>query len=238
MQPETPDPPSSPTQDTVAPTETTDFVEAVGYIRVSTDEQADSGAGLEAQRRAITMAAQAREWNLVRIFEDGGASGKDLKRPGLQAALEAIETGEAQILVVSRLDRLSRSLIDFAGLMERARKKGWGLAALDLGVDTSTPQGEMVASVMATFAQFERRLIGLRTKEALAVKRSQGVRLGRPPVVPAEVVERIRELRGRGLSYCEVARQLDEAGVPTPRGGRVWHDNTVRRLYLSDVPHA
>ncbi len=216
MRPETP---SGAGPGAIGPTKTRDYVEAVGYIRVSTDEQADSGAGMEAQRRAITHACEARDWSLAEVFEDGGASGKNLKRPGLLAALEALDRGEVQVLVVAKLDRLSRSLIDFAGLMERARKKGWHLAALDLGVDTSTPQGEMVANVMATFAQFERRLIGLRTKEALAVKRSQGVRLGRPPVVSAEVVGQITTLRRSGLSYSEVARQLDDAGVPTPRGG-------------------
>lgn len=238
MRPDAPNPPSGPTPDAVGVHETSDSTTtAVGYVRVSTNEQADSGAGMEAQRRAITLAAEAREWHLVQIFEDGGASGKNLKRPGLLAALDALDRGEAQVLVVAKIDRLSRSLIDFAGLMERARKRGWDLAALDLGVDTSTPQGEMVASVMATFAQFERRLIGLRTKEALAVKRSQGVRLGRPPVVAATVVARIAELRESPMSYRQVAERLDHDGVPTPHGGRRWYASTVRQLYVGHATH-
>lgn len=89
------------------------------------------------------------------------------------AALEAVEGGQADALCVAKLDRLSRSLLDFAGLMERSRKRGWSLVALDLGVDTSTPSGEMMASVLATFAQFERRLIGERTRAALAEKRAR-----------------------------------------------------------------
>lgn len=91
-----------------------------------------------------------------------------------------LQRGDACTLVVSKLDRLSRSLVQFAELMERSRRKGWSLVALDLGVDTSTPAGEMMASVLASFAQYERRLIGQRTRDALAVKREQGVRLGRP----------------------------------------------------------
>jgi len=83
----------------------------------------------------------------------------------------------------------------FASLMEQARKRGWSLAALDLGVDTSTPSGEMIASVLATFAQFEPRLIGQRTRDARAVKRAQGVRLGRPREMDEETVERIEERR-------------------------------------------
>jgi DNA invertase Pin-like site-specific DNA recombinase len=83
-------------------------------------------------------------------------------------------------LVVAKLDRLSRSMIDFTGVMAKAQKQGWALVALDCAVDTTTPAGEAMAHVLATFAQFERRLIGQRTREALAVKRKQGVRLGRP----------------------------------------------------------
>ena len=110
-------------------------------------------------------------------------SGKTLARPGLALALELVETRQADGIMVAKLDRLSRSLLDFASLTERSRRHNWTLIALDLGVDTSTPQGEMMANVLATFAQFERRLIGQRTKDALAVKRAQGQVLGRPRVI-------------------------------------------------------
>ena len=113
------------------------------------------------------------------------------------------------------MDRLSRSLLDFASLMERGRKRGWSLVALDLGVDTSTPSGEMMASVLATFAQFERRLIGQWTRDALAVKRAQGVQLGRPREISEAVVERIRNLYETGLSVAGIARTLNEENVPT-----------------------
>ena len=96
--------------------------------------------------------------------------------------------------------------------------------ALDLGVDTSTPAGEMMASVLATFAQFERRLIGQRTKDALAVKRAQGVRLGRPREMSSEAVARIRELHRSGHRVAEIARILDREGIATPRGGR-WYSH-------------
>ena len=201
----------------------------IGYVRVSTAEQADSGAGLAAQRTAIESEAERRGWQLVGLYEDAGASGKSMSgRPGLAAALHAVETGEAEALVVAKLDRLSRSLLDFAGLMERARGKGWSLVALDLGVDTSTPSGEMMASVLATFAQFERRLIGQRTKDALAVKKANGVRLGRPREIPPSVIARIHELRSVGLSVAGIARRLNEEGIASPRGGR-WHSPGVKR---------
>ena len=203
----------------------------VGYIRVSTSEQADSGAGLEAQRAAITSEAERRGWELLHVFEDAGASGKSMNgRAGLQEALEAVDEGQAQALVVAKLDRLSRSLLDFAALMEQARKRGWNLIALDLGVDTSTPSGEMMASVLATFAQFERRLIGQRTKDALAVKKANGVKLGRPREISPSTVERMQELYERGLSAAAIARRLNEEGIETPRGGRWHHAGVVRAL--------
>ena len=178
----------------------------VGYVRVSTDEQASSGLGLEAQRAAIVAECERRGWELADIYEDAGASGKSLiGRPALQEALSAVRSHDASALVVAKLDRLSRSLLDFAALMEDARKEGWALVILDLGVDTTTPSGEMIANVMATFAQFERRLIGQRTKDALAVKKRQGVRLGRPPSLSAAWCKRIRAERKAGRSLRAIA---------------------------------
>jgi DNA invertase Pin-like site-specific DNA recombinase len=202
----------------------------LGYVRVSTDEQGDSGAGLEAQRRAIVAECKRRGWHLVDVLEDSGYSAKDLKRPGIQAALETLKKHEASALVVAKLDRLSRSMLDFAALMNAAQKQGWALVALDLGVDSSTPSGEMMANVLATFAQFERRLIAQRTRDALAVKRSQGVRLGRPPALSETVRRRIRRMRGRGMTFRAIADTLNAEGVATAHGGARWHASTVRSV--------
>jgi DNA invertase Pin-like site-specific DNA recombinase len=147
----------------------------LGYARVSTLEQADSRAGLEAQRRAVEAECERRGWELVEVVEDAGYSAKDLRRPGIRSALEALERHQADGLVVAKLDRLSRSMIDFTALMGLARRQSWALVALDCAVDTTTPAGEAMANVLATFAQFERRLIGQRTREALEQKRAQGV---------------------------------------------------------------
>jgi DNA invertase Pin-like site-specific DNA recombinase len=205
----------------------------VGYIRVSTEEQATSGAGLDAQRAAIVAEVELRGWQLAGVLEDAGISGKSMTgRPGLAAAIGTVERGDAQAIVVAKLDRLSRSLLDFAGLMDRARRKGWSLVALDLQLDMTTPAGEMMAAVMATFAQFERRLIGQRTRDALAQKRLDGVVLGRPRTMDAEVRERIRHDRAAGRSYAAIADALTAEGVPTAQGGRRWHASTVRKAVL------
>jgi DNA invertase Pin-like site-specific DNA recombinase len=203
---------------------------ALAYVRVSTQEQSANGAGLEAQREATTAECQRRGWKLADTIEDAGYSARNLKRPGIQTALERLAAGEADVLVVAKLDRLSRSVVDFAGLMERAAREGWALAVLDLGVDTSTPSGEMIANVLATFAQFERRLIGQRTREALAVKKSQGVQLGRPRSLPDDVRERIVREREKGSSLTAIAERLNAEGVATAQGGQKWWPSTVRSV--------
>lgn len=204
---------------------------AIGYVRVSTSEQSESGLGLEAQRQAIRAEAVRQGWNLVAIHEDAGVSGKALSgRPGLQEALSAVRGVTDGVLVVAKLDRLSRSMLDFAQLMKVSQQQGWALVALDLGVDTSTPSGEMMANVTATFAQFERRLIGQRTKDALAVKRAEGVTLGRPTVTSRETVGTVQRLRGEGKSLRAIATHLNETGVPTSQGGQRWYASTVTAL--------
>ena len=204
---------------------------AIGYVRVSTSEQAESGLGLEAQRQAIRAEAERQGWQLIAIHEDAGASGKAMSgRDGLQQALTAVRELGDGVLVVAKLDRLSRSMKDFANLMAVSQQQGWGLVALDLGVDTSTPSGEMMANVTATFAQFERRLIGQRTKEALAVKRAEGVRLGRPVLTTRKTANLVGRLHTQGKSLRAIAAHLNETGVPTSQGGRQWHASTVSAL--------
>jgi DNA invertase Pin-like site-specific DNA recombinase len=202
------------------------------YCRCSTEEQTISGAGIQAQRQALVAECERRGWTIVRVITDEGYSAKDMRRPGVQEAIGALESGGADALVVSRLDRLSRSMADFSALMARAQKRGWALVALDC-VDTTSPSGEMMAHVLATFAAYERRLISQRTKDALAVKRAQGVRLGRPPVLNGGVRDRIRGLRASGDSLAKIAEELNRRGEPTAHGGRKWHASTVRAVLAS-----
>lgn len=207
---------------------------AVAYRRVSTVEQADSGAGLAAQQAAIESEVERRGWTLVEVFTDSAASGKSLVgREALTAAIAVVESGQADVLVVAKLDRLSRSLLDFASLMARAQANAWNLVALDLGIDLSTPAGEFLASVMASAAQWERRIIGQRTREAMAAKKAAGVRLGPPRRVPDDVCEQIIALRADGLTWQAVADALNDSGVPRSFGGRQWYPSTARNAALA-----
>src|SRR5712691_1956645 len=145
----------------------------VGYIRVSTQEQADSKLSLEAQRAAIERECQRRGWPLLSIFEDAGISGKNMEsRPALRRALQQLKARGADGLMVVRLDRLSRSIKDAGDLLERALDEGWSLTTLEADLDTSSPQGEAFAGMLAVFNRLDRRMIGQRTKEALAQKKA------------------------------------------------------------------
>lgn len=213
-------------------------IAVVGYGRVSTDGQGERGAGLEAQRRAIRDEAERRGWRLIHIYEDV-VSGRSMNgRHGLCAALDAVETGQASVLVVAKLDRLSRSLIDFAGLVERSRKDGWAIVALDLGVDLTTASGEMLAGVLAVLAQWERRMISERTKAALEVRRSQGVRIGAEPRISGELAQWIRAQRRRGATLQAICDRLNADGVPTANHGKLWRPTSLRTVLRTVEPRS
>ena len=209
-------------------------MKVLGYTRVSTDEQAASGLGLAAQEAALRLEAGRRGWELE-IVSDAGISGASIaKRPALCDALARLARGEADALATPKLDRLSRSVADFAGMVERARRERWGLICLDLGVDTSTPTGEAMAGMVAVFAQMERRLIGERTRVALQAKKAAGARLGRPRLLAVEAVERAAALRARGLTLQAAADQLAAEGFTRPRGG-TWTPSAVASALRSHV---
>src|SRR5437764_15262805 len=119
----------------------------LGYVRVSTTEQAGNGYGLDAQEIAIRDECARRGWQLLEVVRDEGASAKSLDRPGLRSALERIAAGEAVGLIASKLDRLSRSVVDFGVLLEWFSAADATLIALDLGLDTSTAGGRLGANV-------------------------------------------------------------------------------------------
>lgn len=212
----------------------------IGYLRVSTDEQVSSGLGLEAQREAIERYADARGWDVV-WYADEGLSAKSLDRPQLRAALDRLNAipkrRDVEGIVVAKLDRLSRSVVDFAGVLELARGRRWALVAIDLGVDTSTATGEMVANVMMAVAQWERRVIGERTSAAMQAAKRKGRHMGRFSALPQNTADRLLELRST-LSLAATADKLNAEGLLTATGAS-WSANAVakvhRRLSFADL---
>jgi len=207
----------------------------IGYCRVSTAEQGVSGLGLEAQRTAIEAECKRRGWDLVAVHTDR-TSGKSLNgRHELAAALAALAAGQADALVAAKVDRLSRSIHDFSGLLQDSAKQGWAIVVLDLDLDTSTPMGEAMANMAGVFAQLERRMIGKRTKDAMAVVKARGTTksgkpVGRPRAITPEVEKRIVRRRRAGKSFQLIAAELERAGIPTPTGRGAWSWATVSRV--------
>ena len=164
---------------------------AIAYIRVSTDEQS---ASIQAQRDSVQAIAKLHGLALVGEYVDDGVSGAKAieARPALKRALKALADNDADRLIVAKLDRLARNARVALEIDEDyAQANGWAIVFGDLDIDTSTAVGKMQLSMFASLARFERDRISERTREALAVKRSQGVELGRPARLEDDVVERI-----------------------------------------------
>ena len=190
--------------------------------RTSTDQQDN---GLEAQVERLQAEAARRGWQAEIIREH--ASGKTMKaRPVFQDLLTRLQAGDR--LVVTSLSRLSRSVKDFANILEMAAAKNFGIVVLDMDLDTSSAAGRAVAGVMVVFAQLERELNSERTIAALAHVKAQGKQLGHPSKVTAKVANKITAYRAQGMTLRAIADKLNADGVPGPAGGK-WHANSVRR---------
>ena len=212
---------------------------AIGYIRVSTEQQASEGVSLEAQKAKIQAWCEVNGYELADVFMDAGISGKSMdKRQGLKQALAAVKKGD--VLVVYSLSRLARSATDALVIADRLRKKNVDLVSLNDQFDTTSAAGRMFFTVLAAMNQMERELAAERTKDALAFKKAAGEVYspvpfgfraveGRLEQVEAEaaVVAEILTMRGEGSSLQTIADSLNERGIEGKRGGK-WFPSTVR----------
>lgn len=206
---------------------------ALIYARVSTSEQGESGLGLEAQ---VTRCTQYAERNNMHVLDTvcEVQSGKNMtKRPFLRNCLQNLQNHEADVLIVAKLDRLSRSVIDLCSLLEQSEAQGWSLAILDLGIDTTTPAGRVQAQVIAAFAEYERRLISQRTKDAMKAAKERGIHCGATSKVPMLVVHRIVDERLAGLTWQAIADGLEDDEIATARGGLLWRPGSVQSVWFS-----
>jgi site-specific DNA recombinase len=153
-------------------------MQAIGYVRVSTDRQAEQGVSLEAQEAKIRAMATVQSAELLDVIIDGRESAKSLNRPGLQRLLALINSGNVQAVIVAKLDRLTRSVKDLCGLLELFEKRKVALISVAESLDTGSAAGRLVITIMGAVSQWEREAIGERTRDALHHKRSQGQRVG------------------------------------------------------------
>jgi DNA invertase Pin-like site-specific DNA recombinase len=210
---------------------------ALGYLRVSTEEQVESGAGLEAQRAGIEERAARQKLYIPDDgwFVDDGVSGSiaPADREALSTCLQRMQQGPSSVLLYMRVDRLARSAKDLLNLAAQCQEEGWSMATADGDVDLTTPAGIALFQMQAVFAEMERNLIKARTREALAALKARGVRLGRPSVLPPEVVARILGERvGGEKTWASIAAGLNADQVPTAHGGRCWWPATARKVAL------
>jgi site-specific DNA recombinase len=214
---------------------TTTAMKVLGYVRVSTEEQAEIGVSLEAQQVKLAAYASLYDLELVEVIVDAGVSAKSFNRPGLQRALSMLRKGKVHGLLVAKLDRLTRSMRDLGALVEDELVKGkWALLSVAEQLDTRTASGRLVLNILGSVATWERDAIGERTKEAMAYKRSKGERISlHAPygyrvgsggkVLEAAAAEQamlaaIREARERGLSQRAIVAELAQKGFTTRKG--------------------
>jgi site-specific DNA recombinase len=223
---------------------------AVGYVRVSTDKQAQEGVSLEAQQVRIRAHCVSQDIELVDLVFDEGASAKSLDRPGLQRALAMLTSGTAQALVIVKLDRLTRSVKDLGFLCDTYFREGlpYSLVSVSDTIDTRSASGKLMLNVLMSVAQWEREALSERTQEAMNELARQGVQLGAAPygwryaprtsegerreLVPdpseQEVVKRICTLYREGVRVTHIARRLNRE--LTPARGVQWSQGTVYRV--------
>lgn len=211
---------------------------ALLYLRVSTGRQAESGLSLESQERQLRQAAELAGYSEVLVLREEGISGKSLRnRPALQEGLQLLARGEAAALLVAKMDRLSRSTRDTLHLCDLADREGWRLVSLDLNLDTATPTGRLVLTLLAAVAEMERARIAERHRDWHAAKRERGlvwgVDEGPRAQTPESVRRRVLDERAQGRSLRAIADGLNVDNVPTTRGGVKWHASTVAALLSS-----
>lgn len=225
-------------------------IRAIGYVRVSTDIQAQEGVSLDAQKLRIQAHCTAMDIKLVDIIADAGESAKSLDRPGIQAALKMLRQGKADALIVMKLDRLTRSVKDLGHLCETyfGDGKAWSLLSVSDSIDTRSASGKLILNVLTSVAQWEREAIADRVREAMQHMKAQGVFLGAAPYgwkyideldahgrrklvensIEQAGIKRICELYETDMFVWQICEQLDAEKVP-PRGPH-WHRATVYRV--------
>ena len=218
-------------------------MKAVGYIRVSTEEQVREGISLEVQEDKVKKYADLHNLRLTEIIRDEGKSGKDLDREGIQKIITLCKDRSVDHLIVYKMDRLTRRTLDLLTLVEEVFKPNKvQFHSITERVDTSTAQGKFFLTIIGAMSQMERDLISERTSEALRYKISQGENVGSPPLGflaedkklyridgEFEVVEHIKRLKRKKLSLRQIANRLNEQEIPTKRGGS-WYAGTVRYI--------
>ena len=196
-------------------------MKAIGYIRVSTEDQAREGISLDNQDAKIKAYASLNNMDLVEIISDAGISGKTLDRPGISRVLEMLNKRDADAVIVYKLDRLSRKTLDNLTLIESFDKNGIAFHSIMEKIDTKSAQGRFFLTIISALAQMERDQIVERTKDALNHKRNNREWMGRIPYGykvednhlvedPAAIrtIQKAKRLKNEGKTYRDISSAL------------------------------
>jgi len=218
-------------------------VRVAGYVRVSTEEQASEGLSLDNQKSRIKAYAESQGWQLCEIFREEGHSGKSINRPKLKRLIAEVKSGNYDVVLVYKVDRLTRKQKDLWFLLEDIfEAHQTGFKSVIEPFDTTSAQGKAFLGMLAVFAQLERDTISERTKDTLENKRSKGEWVGRIPFGfrlisgrlerdprQQKVIARIRKLARNGYSYRSIA---DQVGVSHVTVSNLLNSSVKRRNSL------
>lgn len=222
---------------------------AVAYVRVSTEQQVESGLSLASQRERLqAWATMQGDVDLVDIIVDAGESARDLDRPGVARVLDMVDSSDVDVVLVAKLDRLTRSTRDLDNLLDRMRKADVALVSLSENLDTASATGRMMVGLLALLAQWEREIIAERTRDALQVRRSRSERFTNVPPTgfrfvdgrmvadarETELMDALRAMPTNAMSLRAVARKLAEAGFLSRTGKQLTAAQVSRLLARID----
>ncbi len=223
-----------------------EIMKAVGYIRVSTEQQVQEGVSLESQKAKIEAYCSLKEMNLIEIIEDAGVSAKNLKREGMKRILDICKKKKCDAVIVLKLDRMFRSTIDALQTTKLFSKHGVAFHSIQETIDTDSAMGKFFFSLLSSIAELERNTISDRTKQALEYKRLNGEKTGGyvpfgfdldscgisliPNKVEQKTITFMQDLKEQGLSLRGICSQLEQNHIKTKQGKSVWLPNTVSRI--------
>jgi site-specific DNA recombinase len=224
---------------------------AIGYVRVSTEDQAKEGVSLDNQKAKIEAYCQLKDFELTEVVEDAGISAKNLKRPGVQKVLRMARKKQIDAIVVYKLDRIFRSTVDALETTKMFDKWGVSFHSIEETLDTQSAMGRFFFTLTAALAEMERRIIGERTKAALAHKRAKRESTGgyAPPYgydlddtghlirndLEQKGIKLIRSLHEKGNSLRVICRELEANGYRTKTGKDAWNPKTVSMILKRTV---
>lgn len=230
---------------------------AIGYIRVSTEDQAKEGISLAAQKKKIELYCELKNFTLLEIIADEGISAKDLKRPGVKKLIEKVENREIDVIIVYKLDRIFRSTVDALETSQNFKKKDVALHSIQENLDTDSAIGRFFFTLLSALGQMERELIGERTKMALTHLKENNKVYGTIPygkkrveyawtkgkngerkkvggrltddVIELHNICKIGDLFATYGMYSIVADKMNDRGSKTRSGGK-WYPQQIKNI--------